>query len=105
MSDRCRSHTQPTDARNGIIPRLSQRREIPTAGVAYGGAVRREIVCEGCGETVTVDLANNGVTLEREPAEARAPGRVTISVRQARVHQCADGSYLPPDQQATAERS
>jgi hypothetical protein len=66
--------------------------------------VRREIVCEGCGETVTVDLANNGVTFTREPEDARAPGRVTISVRQARVHQCADGAYLPPDQKATANR-
>lgn len=65
--------------------------------------MRREIVCEGCGEVITVSVGNNSVSFVREPDSARAPGRVTICVRSARVHQCADGAFFPSTVQAVAK--
>ena len=65
--------------------------------------MRREIVCEGCGEVVTVSVGNNSVTFVREADSSRAPGRVTIFVRSARVHQCAEGAFFPSTVTAVAE--
>ncbi len=63
--------------------------------LGYPPYMRREIVCEGCGEVVTVSVGNNSVSFTREPASGRGSGRVTICVRSARVHQCADGAFHP----------
>jgi len=65
--------------------------------------MRREITCEGCGEVITVSVGNNSVSFTREPDDARAPGRVTICVRSARVHQCADGAFFPSSVQPIAK--
>jgi hypothetical protein len=65
--------------------------------------MRREIVCEGCGEVVTVSVGNNSVSFTREPDTGRASGRVTICVRSARVHQCADGAFHPSTTPAVAK--
>jgi hypothetical protein len=65
--------------------------------------MRREIVCEGCGEVITVSVGNNSVSFTRELDSSRAAGRVTICVRSARVHQCADGAFVPSTMQPIAK--
>jgi len=73
------------------------------SGLRYPALMRREIVCDGCGEVVTVSVGNNSVSFTREPDSGRASGRVTICVRSARVHQCADGAFHPASVDATAK--
>jgi hypothetical protein len=57
----------------------------------------RAVTCEACGERVLVDFAKQDVTSMRELASTPAPGRVTIRVGDVVVHQCADGTFGPPD--------
>lgn len=52
-------------------------------------------ICPGCGETVEFD-PKLGSSQMREPS-GEAAGRVTFRVGAEAVHQCADGTYLPPD--------
>jgi hypothetical protein len=63
----------------------------------YGALMtQRELVCEACGTTVYVDIANDDVTMMREPASSPAPGRETIRVGNDIVHQCADHAFAAP---------
>jgi hypothetical protein len=57
---------------------------------------KRELVCDACGVTVLVDITNDDVTMMREPASSPAPGRATIRVGNAIVHQCADKAFAAP---------
>jgi hypothetical protein len=59
------------------------------------------IYCEGCGEQVPIPeqrTSNPGVM--REPS-GLAAGRVSWIYGGLTVHQCADGTYLPPDEVAS----
>jgi hypothetical protein len=63
--------------------------------------IGRIIDCEGCGERVEIALpivANPQIM--REQSFNTAPGRVTINYGGMTLHQCADGSYLSPDEVA-----
>jgi hypothetical protein len=66
--------------------------------VSYGRTVRvREVECEACGARVRIDFARDNVTSTRELASTPSPGRVTIRVGDEIVHQCEDGTFLPPE--------
>jgi hypothetical protein len=65
------------------------------------------LFCEGCGQAVVVNLEDGPTSRTREPESGAAPGRVTIAqgvASETVVHQCAPGTYLPPDQKAQPRR-
>jgi hypothetical protein len=74
-----------------------------------GDGTQLIVFCAGCGEPVVVQMADGPQDTVREPASedpGASPGRVTISQGGDRViHQCAPGSFLPPDQKATPRRA
>jgi hypothetical protein len=58
------------------------------------------IYCEGCGDRVVTPRPRQ---FRREHREDPSPGRVSIMYGGLVVHQCAEGTYLPPDQIAAED--
>jgi hypothetical protein len=60
--------------------------------------------CPGCGRRWALPPTSERIEephILREDGNTSAPGRVSLTYLNEVVHQCADGTYLPPGEQAS----